>query len=162
MLASCASAADMTEPAARPLARRTPEMDDADAELLTAATALLDRVYVPGRHEVVAAMRTADGAIHLGVHVDGSARRSSVCAEGVAAGLVIAHGAEVDGSGEVTSVLSVLRRVEGTTHVIEPCGVCAELLTDYWPDAGVWITRGDDILRVSAADLLPGKRTRRW
>lgn len=154
----------MTERAARPLARRTPEMDEADAELLAAATALLDRVYVPGRHEVVAAMRTADGAVHLGVHVDGSARRSSVCAEGVAAGLVIAHGAQgqTPGSSEVTSVLSVLRRVEGTTHVIEPCGVCAELLTDYWPDAGVWVTRGDDILRVSAADLLPGKRTRRW
>jgi cytidine deaminase len=135
-------------------------MSDADAELLAAGTALLDSVYVHGRHEVVAAMRTADGAIHLGVHVDGSARRSSVCAEGVAAGLVIAHG--VTGSAEVTSVVSVLRRVEGTTHVIEPCGVCAELLTDYWPDAHVWVTRGDDIVRVRASELLPAKRLRRW
>ncbi|WP_374976702.1 hypothetical protein ACEYYH_02400 [Microbacterium trichothecenolyticum] len=135
-------------------------MSDADAELLAAATALLDRVYVYGRHEVVAAMRTADGAVHLGVHVDGSARRSSVCAEGVAAGIVIAHGAA--GSGEVVSAVSVLRRVEGSDHVIEPCGVCAELLTDYWPECAVWVTRGDEIVRIRAAELLPAKRLRRW
>jgi cytidine deaminase len=135
-------------------------MDDADAELLAAATSLLEQVYVHGRHEVVAAMRTADGAVHLGVHVDGSARRSSVCAEGVAAGVVVAHGAR--SSAEVTSVVSVLRRVEGTNHFIEPCGVCAELITDYWPDARIWVTRGDEIVRVRAADLLPAKRLRRW
>lgn len=150
----------MAESAARPPARRPADMTDEDAELLVAATSLLDEIYVHGRHEVVAAMRTADGMIHLGVHVDGSARRSSVCAEGVAAGVVVAHGAT--GNAEVTSVLSVLRRVEGTTHVIEPCGVCAELLTDYWPDAGVWVTRGDDIVRIRASDLLPAKRLRRW
>lgn len=144
----------------RPPAYRPDHMDAGDAALMDAATALLDEVYEPGRHEVVAAMRTADGAVHLGVHVDGSARRSSVCAEGVAAGTVIAHG--VSGSSEVVSVLSVLRRAEGTTHVIEPCGVCAELLTDYWPAARVWVTRGDEVVEVRAADLLPAKRLRRW
>lgn len=150
----------MVESSPRPEARRPVDMSDADAELLAAATALLGRVYVDGRHEVVAAMRTADGAIHLGVHVDGSARRSSVCAEGVAAGIVVAHGAT--GSAEVVSAVSVLRRREGTDHVIEPCGVCAELLTDYWPDAAVWVAEGDDIVRIRAADLLPAKRLRRW
>lgn len=150
----------MTDAAARPPAERPDVMGDADAELLVAAIALLDQVYVHGRHEVVAAFRTADNAVHLGVHVDGSARRSSVCAEGVAAGLVFAHGAS--GSTDVVSMVSVLRRVEGTTHVIEPCGVCAELLSDYWPGAGVWVTRGDDVVRVEVADLLPAKRLRRW
>lgn len=150
----------MADAPARPPAERPDDMTDADAELLAAALGLLERVYVPGRHEVVAAMRTADGAVHLGVHVDGSARRSSVCAEGVAAGLVVAHGAS--GSSEVVSILSVLRRVEGTTHVIEPCGVCAELLTDYWPDAGVWVTRGDAVVQLQVSELLPAKRLRRW
>jgi cytidine deaminase len=159
MPASSASGAEVSD-TARPPARRPDAMGDADAELLEAAIALLDRVYVPGRHEVVAAMRTDDGAVHLGVHVDGSARRSSVCAEGVAAGLVVAHGAFA--SSEVVSIVSVLRRVEGTTHVIEPCGVCAELLTDYWPDSGVWVTRGDDVVRVTVSELLPAKRLRRW
>lgn len=144
----------------RPLARRPADMDDADAELLEAATALLRAVYEPVRHEVVAAMRTADGAVHLGVHVDGSARRSSVCAEGVAAGVVIAHG--VTGSAEVVSSVSVLRRPEGTLHIIEPCGVCAEMITDYWPEAGVWVTQGDQIVRMRARELLPAKRRRGW
>lgn len=150
----------MADAADRPPAERPAGMTDADAELLASALALLEQVYVPGRHEVVAAMRTADGEIHLGVHVDGSARRSSVCAEGVAAGAVFAHGAS--GSSEVVSILSVLRRPEGTTHVIEPCGVCAELLADYWPEAGVWITQGADVVQVRVAALLPAKRLRRW
>ena len=146
----------------RPLLRRPAEMSDADAELMSAALSLLESVYVQGRHEVVAAMRTADGAVVLGVHVDGSARRSAVCAEGVAAGKVIEHAAIHGVPADVVSAVSVLRRPGGTTHVIEPCGVCAELLSDYWPDAGVWITRDEDTLRVRVADLLPAKRTRGW
>lgn len=140
----------------RPPLGRPAEMSDADAELLDAARAQLDAVYREGRHEVVAAFRLADGRIVTGVHVDGSARRSSVCAEGVAAGNVIAAG------GTVVAGVSVLRRPGGSEHVIEPCGVCAELLTDYWPDARVWITRGDDTVAVAMRDLLPAKRSRLW
>ena len=147
----------MTE---RPPLRRPADMTDADAELMDAASELLRRVYVEGRHEVVAAMRLEDGSAQLGVHVDGSARRSAVCAEGVAAGNVIAHAA--GGTAGVVASVSVLRRPEGSMHVIEPCGVCAELMTDYWPDARVWVTRGDDIVAVAASDLLPAKRLRRW
>ncbi|KAA9108527.1 cytidine deaminase [Microbacterium rhizomatis] len=136
-------------------------MSDGDAELMDAACALLKRVYVEGRHEVVAAMRLADGSIQLGVHVDGSARRSAVCAEGVAAGNAIAHAA--DGSPmAVVSIVSVLRRAEGTLHIIEPCGVCAELITDYWPEARVWVTAADRLTAVAATELLPAKRLRRW
>ncbi len=127
-----------------------------DAELMIVARELLDAVYVPGRHEVASAMRTRDGRIETGVHVDGSARRSTVCAEGVAAGNTIAHG------GEVVSIVSLLRRQGGTTHVIEPCGVCADLLADYWPRARVWVTQGDEIVEMTVSDLLPAKRTRVW
>ncbi len=136
-------------------------MGDDDAELMARALDLLDRAYAEGRHEVVAAMRTADGAVHLGVHVDGSARRSSVCAEGAAASGVVAHRAS-GGSGELIAAVSVLRRPGGSTHVIEPCGVCAELITDYWPEARVWVTQGDETVAVAARELLPVKRTRRW
>ena len=115
----------------------------------------LDAVYRESRHEVVAAFRLADGRIVTGVHVDGSARRSAVCAEGVA-GNVVAVG------GTVVAGVSVLRRPGGSEHVIEPCGVCAELLTDYWPDARVWITRGADTVAIAMHDLLPAKRLRGW
>ncbi len=140
----------------RPPLARPAEMGDADAALMDAAAALLRERYVAGRHEVATAFRDAAGGMHLGIHVDGSARRSTVCAEGVAAGNAVIAGAEI------VAIVSVLRRAEGTWHIIEPCGVCAELLTDYWPAARVWVTRGDDIVAVEAAELLPAKRLRQW
>lgn len=141
----------------RPPLARPAEMGDADAELLAASRDLLARVYREGRHEVAAAFRLEDGAIVTGVHVDGSARRSAVCAEGVAAGNAVA-----DGGGRVVAAVSVLRRPGGTWHVIEPCGVCAEMLSDHWPDARVWVTRGEAIVATTMADLLPAKRRREW
>ncbi|WP_036320546.1 cytidine deaminase [Microbacterium indicum] len=137
-------------------------MSSADVELVAAARALLAGAYVAGRHEVVAAMRMSDGSIQLGVHVDGSARRSSVCAECVAAGNVFAHAATTGAVPDVVACVAVLRLPGDTEHVIEPCGVCAELITDYWPDARVWVTRGGETRAVTAAELLPAKRRRGW
>jgi cytidine deaminase len=133
-------------------------MGEGDAELLATALDLLGRVYRVGRHEVAAAFRMSDGAIVTGVHVDGTARRSAVCAEGAASGAAIAHasGRDVD----VVAVVSVLRRPTGTEHLIEPCGVCAELLSDYWPDARVWVTTGEDARAVAVRELLPHKKVR--
>jgi len=140
-----------------------PEMSAADAELLTVAQALLDRVWRPDRHEVATALRTADGRIHTGVHVEGSCRRSSICAEGVALGT--ARGALPAGAPlEVTSVVSVQIKPAGRFRIIAPCGVCRELISDYCPDATVWITTVEDDrpVPVRALDLLPEKSRRRW
>src|SRR6202035_2631189 len=63
-----------------------PEMPAEDIRLLEIAQALLARVWVHGRHEVATALRAADGKIYTGVHLEGSCRRSSICAEGVALG----------------------------------------------------------------------------
>ena len=133
-------------------------MGESDAELLSAALDLLRSVYRAGRHEVATAFRMSDGAILTGVHVDGTARRSTVCAEGVASGAAIAHAAGRDVG--VVALVSVLRRPAGTEHLIDPCGVCAELLTDYWPDARVWVTEGDDARAVPVRDLVPFKKVR--
>src|SRR5579862_1681226 len=61
-------------------------MSAADIRLLEIAQDLLARVWVHGRHEVATALRTADGSVFTGVHLEGSCRRSSICAEGVAMG----------------------------------------------------------------------------
>ena len=63
-----------------------PGMPAEDIRLLEIAQTLLARVWVHGRHEVATALRAADGRIYTGVHVEGSCRRSSICAEGVALG----------------------------------------------------------------------------
>lgn len=129
-------------------------MSPADAELLAAALALLDSVYVAGRHEVASVMRTTGGATVRGVHVEASAGRASICAEGAALAAAIAGGLTVE------AIVSVLRRPSGTEHIIEPCGVCAELLADYVPDARVWVADGDSFAPIRVAELLPARRTR--
>ncbi|MHC3473503.1 cytidine/deoxycytidylate deaminase family protein [Streptomyces sp. 7R007] len=139
------------------------QMSDLDAELLTTAQELLARVWQQDRHEVATALRTADGRIHTGVHVEGSCRRSSICAEGVALGT--ARGALAPGAPlAVTSVVSVQIKPAGQFRIIAPCGVCRELISDYCPDATVWITTVDDDRPAAfrALDLLPHKSRRRW
>lgn len=145
----------------RPLLDGPPaDMGEDDAELVGRARELLDAAYVAGRHEVATALRMGDGSVELGIHVDGTARRSGVCAEGVAIGNAIARAARAGVAADVRAVVSVLRRPSGTEHLIEPCGVCAELLTDYWPNARVWVTDADDARAVPARSLLPFKKVR--
>ncbi|MFE6487342.1 cytidine deaminase [Streptomyces sp. NPDC057757] len=138
-------------------------MSPGDTELLLAAQDLLARVWVSGRHEVATALRTADGRVHTGVHVEGSCRRSSVCAEGVALGT--ARGTSTAGEPlSVVSVVSVQIKPAGRFRIIAPCGVCRELISDYCPDATVWVTtvEGDEPVPLRALDLLPEKSRRQW
>jgi cytidine deaminase len=133
-------------------------MSAEDAELLAISQDLLEKVYQHGRHEVATALRTADGAIHTGVHVEGSCRRSSICAEGVAMGTVLASGSAL----EIQAVVSVQIKPADRFRIIAPCGVCRELISDYAPDATVWLTAGEELAAYKALDLLPEKSRRVW
>lgn len=158
-------------------------LDARDHELWEAAVDLLARTYRHERHEVASAIRTASGQVFLGVHMAGSAGRSSICAEGMALGAALA-GAGLGSGLEIDTVLAVLYRPTRTIRAIAPCGVCRELLTDYCPDA--WIYLCDDIpapasastapdrgfprpartvgtaVRAKVRDLMPGKNPRAW
>jgi len=137
------------------------EMAREDQELLGIAQNLLGLVWVHGRHEVATALRTTDGAVHTGVHLEGSCRRSSICAEGVAMGTaraaIAAHAPLA-----IVAVVSVQIKPAGQYRIIAPCGVCRELISDYSPEARVWITSETGILAVAALDLLPQKTRRVW
>jgi cytidine deaminase len=132
-------------------------MDAADRELLETAQALLERTYVEGRHEVAAAVRTADGRIHVGVHVGASARRPSICAEGAALGA-----ARAAGELAVETIVAVQYKPAGVFRVIAPCGSCRELISDYAPDARVYVWDEGDVVAVPALALLPYKTRRAW
>lgn len=136
-------------------------MSAADIDLLDRAQALLGRVWVQGRHEVATALRAADGSIFTGVHLEGSCRRSSICAEGVALGAARA-GLDPSLPLQIAAVVSVQIKPAGQFRIIAPCGVCRELLSDYSPEAIVWITGDAGIEPVTAIDLLPSKTRRVW
>jgi cytidine deaminase len=138
-----------------------PEMSAADIRLLEIAQELLARVWVHNRHEVATALRTADGSIYTGVHVEGSCRRSSICAEGVAMGAARA-GLDPASPLHIDAVVSVQIKPAGQFRIIAPCGVCRELISDYSPDTQVWITSEAGVHAVAALDLLPYKTRRVW
>jgi cytidine deaminase len=136
-------------------------MPAADVELLRLAESLLEKVYLHGRHEVATALRLASGEVFTGVHLEGSCRRSSICAEGVALGA--ARGGLPAGAPlAVDAVVSVQIKPADTFRIIAPCGVCRELISDYSPDATVWLTTGDGPAPMKALDLLPEKTRRAW
>jgi cytidine deaminase len=142
----------MSEPADLPLS-------GADRELVGAALELLRERAEPGRHEVAAALRTKSGEVHLGLHVESSIGRASICAEGVAIGA-----AAMAGDTEIDTIVAVLDTGDGW-RVVTPCGLCRELISDYAPEATVidYNASGDEPVRpVPVMELLPGKTTRRW
>ena len=156
-----------------------PGLADADAELWWEAVELLSRTYRHERHEVAAALRTRSGRVHTGLHVAGSAGRSSICAEGIALGAALTAG-----DREVEAVVAVLYRPAGTVRVIAPCGVCRELLYDYCPNASIYVHEGTPApspgrdpgeigfveaepaagaaRKMLVRDLMPGKNPRAW
>ncbi|HST41402.1 MAG TPA: hypothetical protein VLK58_17935 [Conexibacter sp.] len=134
-----------------------PDLTAAEQELLARAEKLLAARHEAGRHEVAAALRTRAGAVHVGLHVDGSARRSGICAEGMALGAAAAAG-DLD----VETVVAVHFKPAGVLRVISPCGVCRELLADYCPDATVLVHDDGVVERATVRELLPAKTIRRW
>jgi cytidine deaminase len=138
-----------------------PQMSLADIELLRTAEELLSRVWVDGRHQVATALRAADGRIYTGVHLEGSCRRSSICAEGVAMGAALA-GLNPGAVLTIEAVVSVQIKPADQFRIIAPCGVCRELISDYSPDTRVWLTSDAGIHAVAALDLLPCKTRRTW
>jgi cytidine deaminase len=138
-----------------------PQMSPADIELLNIAQELLRRVWVDGRHQVATALRTTDGKIYTGVHLEGSCRRSSICAEGVAMGAARA-GLDPSAPLSIEAVVSVQIKPTDQFRIIAPCGVCRELISDYSPDTRVWLTSEAGIHAMAALDLLPCKTRRTW
>jgi cytidine deaminase len=129
-------------------------MSESDRELLEAALGLLKARYALGVHEVAAALRLADGRVVTGLHVEATAGRASICAESAALSAAVIAGSPA------VSVVGVLRRAAGSLHIIEPCGVCAELLADHAPEAVVWVAVDDGFAPVAVHELLPFRRRR--
>lgn len=98
-------------------------------------------------HTVACVVLTASGGRFVGLNLDSTLPRASVCAEPVAIGMSMA----ADPDDRVTFVASVNRRGE----VIPPCGPCRELMLDYAAQAVVAVPGGTDFATLSMTDLMP-------
>lgn len=131
-----------------------------DRELVEAAREAIRRLYRENRHHIGAAVRTRSGRVYTAVHLDTYVGRASVCAEAVALGKAIS-----EGDGEIETIVSVRHPRPAETnqeiHVVSPCGICREMLSDFAPGCRVIAPEGEAVRVVPVENLLPNKYRRR-
>jgi cytidine deaminase len=120
-----------------------------DQALVQEARALIARRFKPDYHHIAAALRTRSGQVFSAVHLEATVGRIAVCAEAVAIGM-----AATAGDTDIDTIVAVDRH----GHIVPPCGMCRELISDYSADCRV-ILAEDRV--VSVRDLLPEKYSRR-
>lgn len=121
---------------------------DADRQLIQAARDVIAARFRQDYHHVGAALRTRSGRVFAAVHLEANVGRVAVCAEAVALGMAAAAG-----DTQVDTIVAVDRR----GHIVAPCGMCRELLSDYAPDSRV-ILGEERAVQITA--LLPEKYQR--
>jgi cytidine deaminase len=118
--------------------------------LLSLATAARENAYAPySKFKVGAALRTASGAIYVGVNVENVAYPEGTCAE---AGAIAAMCA----AGEYT--IAELLVISDSPTPVTPCGGCRQKIAEFAaPDVTVTMaTTFGTTSTVTVADLLPG------
>jgi cytidine deaminase len=127
-----------------------------DKALIEAARTLIRERYRENRHHISAALRTRDGKIHTGLHLDTYVGRASVCAEAVAVGKALAAG-----DTDIVAIVSVRhprpREANQEIQVVSPCGICREMLADFAPGCRVIVPVDGRVAEVDVKDLLPNK-----
>lgn len=126
-------------------------MNDIDRELIAAACAVRARSHSPySRFRVGAALRDADGTIHLGTNVENASFGLSICAERTAVGRAVSDGAR--------GFTAIAVCADGNRPT-PPCGACRQVLMEFGPDITVYLAgaRGADgpVTVTTVADLLP-------
>ena len=116
-----------------------------DEALIREARAMIRQHYKPDVHEVGAALRTRSGRIFSAVHLEAHVGRIAVCAEAIALGMAAAAG-----DTEVEAIVAVDKH----GHIVPPCGMCRELISDYAPECRVIL---GESRAVPVLDLLPEK-----
>jgi len=118
--------------------------------LLSLATAARENAYAPySKFKVGAALRTASGAIYVGVNVENVAYPEGTCAE---AGAI----ASMCAAGEYT--IAELLVISDSPTPVTPCGGCRQKIAEFAaPDVTVTMaTTFGTTSTVTVADLLPG------
>ncbi len=120
------------------------------AALLAAAGEARKNAYAPYSHFTVgAALLAEDGRIFVGCNVENAAYSPTLCAERVALGSAVAHGAR-----RILAVAVV--GGHGEEEPCSPCGVCRQALSELTDaDAPVLFRTEEGIAEIKLSALLP-------
>ncbi len=124
-------------------------MPEDPQELLEAAAAVMRRAHAPySDFRVGAALRGADGAIHVGANVENASYSQTQCAEASAIGAMIAAG-----ETRITAVAIVAEKLEHCP----PCGGCRQRLSEFADaETPVYLGRpGSEPRTTTMGELLP-------
>ncbi|MFA5987344.1 MAG: cytidine deaminase [Candidatus Paceibacterota bacterium] len=106
------------------------EITKEDQQLIDAASEIIRKNFLYGRHHVGCAVRTKSGKVYTGVHME--SKNIDVCAEHVAMGSAVSSGER-----DFDSIVSVTMKNHPVPVIIPPCKTCQELINFYGPDTWV-------------------------
>lgn len=120
------------------------------AELVSKATEMLDKAYVPYSHfPVGAALLTKDGQVYSGCNIENASYGLTNCAERTAVFKAVSEG------NKTFEYLVVTGNTDGP---ISPCGACRQVLAEFCePQMPVLLTnKKGKVKETTVSDLLPG------
>jgi cytidine deaminase len=118
-----------------------------DRKLIDAATAVIQKNFLYGKHHVGSAVRVKSGKIYAGVHLE--SQNVDVCAEHVAMGMAVSNGEK-----EFDSIVAVTMRDVPKPTIFPPCNTCQELINFYGPDTWVILEINGEPKKCKAKDLI--------
>lgn len=123
-----------------------------DIELIKKAKDTADKLHVDDVHEVAAAIRTKDGKIFSGIHIEANVGFADVCGEVAALCNAISNGYR-----EFDSIVAVWGDGKGNYRLLSPCGRCRELISDFGMDIWVIVGSIEKPYKLRISELLPLK-----
>ena len=122
-------------------------------ELIMQAKLAMEQAYAPySRFRVGAALLGASGRIYRGCNIENAAYSPTICAERTAVLKAVSEGERQ---------FKALAVVAETEEVITPCGVCRQVLAEFFDDQVVILlaNAGGQVRKTNLSELLPGAFT---
>lgn len=128
---------------------QTGVLDEDTEELIEVAKKTINKHFAVGRHHVASAIKTKNGNIYPGLHLDCDGFDN--CAEPIAiANACLANDRDI--------VLAVAVMKDGKTqkvNIINPCGNCLQHFLVFAPNIEVVVQTPQGIRRLGLRELLP-------